>query len=140
MTCAGTVAVTRAIGRRFESTLPRAPLGSMRAVCYVPPTVSTRRKLAWISLLYFAQGFPFGIVVDNLPVYFRAHGVSLTEIGLLQVLGMPWTLKVFWAPLVDRFGSRARVITGALGVLAAATAAIPIFDPATLAPALVATL
>jgi len=32
--------------------------------------------------------------------------VSLQEIGLLSLLGLPWTLKVLWAPLVDRFGER----------------------------------
>ena len=34
-----------------------------------------RRKLFWVGVLYFAEGFPCGIVVDNLPVYFRTHGV-----------------------------------------------------------------
>jgi PAT family beta-lactamase induction signal transducer AmpG len=63
-----------------------------------------RDKLFWITVLYFAEGFPFGIVFDNLPVYFRIHGVSLTEIGLMSLLGAPWTLKVLWSPLVDRFG------------------------------------
>jgi PAT family beta-lactamase induction signal transducer AmpG len=91
--------------------------------------VSTRRKLGWIALLYFAEGFPFGLVVDNLPVYFRAHGLSLEAIGFLSVLGLPWSLKVFWAPLVDRFGDRRRWISAALLVIALATAAIPLFDP-----------
>ena len=59
-----------------------------------------RRKLTWIAILYFAEGFPFGLVIDNLPVYFRVHGVSLRDIGLMGLLGLPWTLKVLWAPLV----------------------------------------
>jgi PAT family beta-lactamase induction signal transducer AmpG len=92
--------------------------------------VSTRRKLLWIALLYFAEGFPFGLVVDNLPVYFRAHGVSLEAIGMLSVLGLPWSLKVFWAPLVDRVGERRHWITGALVVMTLATAALPLTDPA----------
>lgn len=92
--------------------------------------MSTRRKLLWIALLYFAEGFPFGLVVDNLPVYFRAHGVSLEAIGMLSVLGLPWSLKVFWAPLVDRVGERRHWITGALVVMMLATAALPLADPA----------
>lgn len=92
--------------------------------------MSTRRKLAWIALLYFAEGFPFGLVADNLPVYFRAHGVSLAAIGMLSVLGLPWSFKVLWAPLVDRFGSHRQWITGALVVMALATLAIPLADPA----------
>jgi PAT family beta-lactamase induction signal transducer AmpG len=90
--------------------------------------VSTKRKLFWISLLYFAEGMPMGIVIDTLPVYLRVHGVSLTAIGVLSSLTLPWTLKPLWAPLVDRFGSRQAWITAALLVMALATFAIPLDD------------
>jgi PAT family beta-lactamase induction signal transducer AmpG len=86
-----------------------------------------RRKLFWVSVLYFAEGFPFGIVADNLPVYFRTHGLSLTEIGLMNLLGMPWTLKVLWSPLVDRFGSRQQWIVPCLVTMALVLAALPFF-------------
>jgi len=89
-----------------------------------------RRKLSWVALLYFAEGFPYGLVADNLPVYFRAHGVSLTDIGLLTLLGLPWTLKVFWSPLVDRFGERRHWIAAALLVMAGLLALLPLLDPA----------
>ena len=92
--------------------------------------MNLRRKLWWISVLYFAEGFPFGIVVDNFPVYFRAHGVSLTEIGLMRLLGAPWTLKVLWSPLVDRFGTRQRWIVPCLVVMAAVLGILPLFDAA----------
>ena len=68
--------------------------------------ITTRTKLLWVALLYFAEGFPFGLLFDAFPVYFRIHGMSLTEIGLLSVVGLPWTLKFLWAPLVDIWGSR----------------------------------
>ena len=86
-----------------------------------------RRKLFWVSVLYFAEGFPFGIVVDNLPVYFRVHGVSLTAIGLMSLLGAPWTLKVAWSPLVDRFGTRQQWIVSCLLIMAVLLAALPLF-------------
>ena len=88
-----------------------------------------RRKLFWVSVLYFAEGFPFGIAIDNLPVYFRLHGVSLTEIGLMSLLGAPWTLKVLWAPLVDRFGTRQQWSVSCLAILALVMAALPLFNP-----------
>lgn len=88
-----------------------------------------RRKLCWVAVLYFAQGFPFGIVVDNLPVYFAVHGVSLTELGLMSLLGAPWTAKVLWSPLVDRYGDRRTWVTGCLLVMAALIATLPLFDP-----------
>jgi MFS transporter, PAT family, beta-lactamase induction signal transducer AmpG len=88
-----------------------------------------RRKLAWIALLYFAEGFPFGIVNDNLPVYFRVHGVSLREIGLMGLLGLPWTLKVLWAPLVDQLGHPRRWIACSLLTMAVLLVMLPAFDP-----------
>jgi len=88
-----------------------------------------RRKLAWVAVLYFAEGMPFGVVKDVLPVYFRVHHVDLTDIGLASLLGLPWTLKVLWSPLVDRFGRRKDWISGCLVCLAVLCAAIPLFEP-----------
>ena len=68
--------------------------------------LSTRTKLTWVAILYFAEGFPFGLLFDAFPVYFRSHGVSLTDIGLISLAGLPWTLKFFWAPAVDLWGRR----------------------------------
>ena len=67
----------------------------------LPPV---HRKLALLSLLYFVQGLPFGFQATALPVLLRQQGVSLPAIGLLSLLSLPWSLKVFAAPLVDRFG------------------------------------
>ncbi len=60
-----------------------------------------RSKLLWVSLLYFSEGFPLGLFYDLFPVYFRQQGVELNKIGLLSLLGLSWTLKFLWAPLVD---------------------------------------
>lgn len=69
-------------------------------------TIPTRTKLIWVAILYFAEGFPFGLLFDAFPVYFRGHGVSLTDIGLISLAGLPWTLKFLWAPAVDVWGKR----------------------------------
>jgi MFS transporter, PAT family, beta-lactamase induction signal transducer AmpG len=88
-----------------------------------------RRKLLWIALLYFAEGMPFGIVKEVLPVYFRVHGVSLTAIGLMSLLGMPWTLKVLWSPLVDHYGERRQWIAACLVLLCVLLLAATGFAP-----------
>jgi PAT family beta-lactamase induction signal transducer AmpG len=62
-----------------------------------------RSKLFWVGVLYFAQGFPYGIFTDVLPVYFRRLGVDLREIGFLSLLGLAWTVKFLWAPAVDYY-------------------------------------
>jgi PAT family beta-lactamase induction signal transducer AmpG len=86
--------------------------------------VTKRKVLFWIAVLYFAEGLPFGIAYDVWPVFFRVHGVSLREIGLMSLLSLPWTWKLLWAPLVDRYGSRQHWITACLFVLGATTLAI----------------
>jgi MFS transporter, PAT family, beta-lactamase induction signal transducer AmpG len=63
------------------------------------------RKLGVLWTLYFVQGLPFGFQATALPVYLRASGFSLTAVGFASALALPWMLKIFWAPLVDRFGS-----------------------------------
>jgi PAT family beta-lactamase induction signal transducer AmpG len=65
-----------------------------------PPKI-LKSKLFWISLLYFSEGFPLGLFFDLFPVYFRQQGVELSKIGLLSLLGLSWTLKFLWAPLID---------------------------------------
>lgn len=102
--------------------------------------MTLRRKLAWIAVLYFAQGFPFGIAYKVWPVYFRLHGVSLAEIGLMSLLFLPYTLKTAWAPLVDRFGTRQRWVAGAEVALAGVTLVLLGLDPSHPGPALWAVL
>jgi len=89
-----------------------------------------RTKLLWVVLFYFAQGFPFGVVNDLLPVYFRTHGVALRDIGFLSFIGMPWTFKVFWSPLVDRFGTRQKWIVASLLGMGVILALLPLGNPA----------
>lgn len=76
-------------------------------------------KLVLVSLLYFAEGFPFGLIEQTLPVYFRIHGMSLVHIGLLSFLSLPYALKFIWAPAVDFLGSRRKWIAGAQLLMAA---------------------
>ena len=90
---------------------------------------SFRTKLLWVALLYFAEGFPFGLLFGAFPVYFRLHGMSLTEIGLLSVVGLPWTLKFLWAPVVDVVGSRRSWIVTCQGLLALDLGLLLFLDP-----------
>lgn len=55
----------------------------------------------WVALLYFSEGLPLGLFYDLFPVHMRQAGVGTAEIGLLSLLGLAWTVKFLWAPLVD---------------------------------------
>ena len=90
--------------------------------------MTLRKKLFWISIFYFTQGMPFGVVLDVLPVYFRQNGVSLTAIGMMGALTLPWTIKVLWSPILDRFGERRTWVTLCGFVMAIAMFCVPLFD------------
>jgi MFS transporter, PAT family, beta-lactamase induction signal transducer AmpG len=94
--------------------------------------MSFPRRLAVLSALYLAQGLPFGFQSFALPIFLRRQGVSLTAIGFLGALSLPWLLKPIWAPLVDRFGRTRRAwIVPLMAILAATCAAAALPDPST---------
>lgn len=88
------------------------------------------RRMRWVAILYFAQGFPFGVFREVWGVFFRAHGVALKEIGMMELLGLPWIIKPIWAPLVDRYGDRRHWIAGSLVVLSITLGLHATFDAA----------
>ena len=49
-------------------------------------------------------GLPFGIFFEVMPTYMRTVGCSLTDIGLVALAQVPWSLKLLWSPLIDRWG------------------------------------
>ena len=50
----------------------------------------------------FASGMPLYILIQLVPAWLRDSGVSLAEIGLFALVGLPYTWKFLWAPLMDR--------------------------------------
>ncbi|MDQ7779702.1 MAG: MFS transporter [Planctomycetota bacterium] len=67
-------------------------------------TAGSSQNYFWIAVLYVAQGFPFGFINEAMPIAFRQAGVDLKKIGLLSLVGLPWTLKFLWSPAVDFLG------------------------------------
>ncbi|HSQ00912.1 MAG TPA: MFS transporter [Candidatus Dormibacteraeota bacterium] len=91
--------------------------------------MTLRRKLGWVAVLYFAESLPFGVVREVMPVYLRYSGVDLAAIGLYSLMGLPWTFKVVWSPLIDRYGDRRTWMAVCLAVIAIATAALGSIPP-----------
>jgi PAT family beta-lactamase induction signal transducer AmpG len=72
------------------------------------PTLSESRLLRFITFgaLYFAQGVPWGFVSVAYLTYLTDRGLSNTEVGAaLGLAYLPWSFKVFWGPIIDRFPS-----------------------------------
>lgn len=51
----------------------------------------------------FASGMPLYVLFQLVPVWLSEGGVSLVEIGLFALVGVPYTWKFLWAPMMDRW-------------------------------------
>lgn len=51
----------------------------------------------------FASGLPLYILISLVPAWLRTEGVGLKEIGLFTLIGLPYTWKFFWSPLLERY-------------------------------------
>ncbi|MGA8179768.1 MAG: AmpG family muropeptide MFS transporter [Desulfobacterales bacterium] len=54
-------------------------------------------------LMGFSCGLPLLLTITLLQAWMKEAGVDLTVIGLMALVGLPYTLKFLWAPLLDRF-------------------------------------
>ncbi len=54
-----------------------------------------------VLLLGFASGLPLALAGSTLAVWLTESGVDIATIGLFSLIGLPYTFKFFWAPLVD---------------------------------------
>lgn len=61
------------------------------------------RNLAVILLLGFSSGLPIALVGSTLQAWLTVDGVDLATIGLITLVGIPYTWKFLWAPVMDRF-------------------------------------
>lgn len=64
-----------------------------------------RYKFIVLLALYFAQGLPWKFLAIAFPVVMRRSGVGLEYIGLFSLITLPGSVKLLWAPYVDRWGS-----------------------------------
>ena len=69
-------------------------------------------KMLVMLLTGFSSGLPLLLTGSTLKFWMREEGLDLTTIGFFGLVGLPYTLKFLWAPLMDRiippFGGRRR--------------------------------
>jgi PAT family beta-lactamase induction signal transducer AmpG len=57
----------------------------------------------WILLLGFSSGIPLALTGTTLQAWMATEKVDLAVIGIFSLVGIPYTIKILWAPLMDRF-------------------------------------
>lgn len=68
-------------------------------------TVFTNRRMAVTLLLMFASSFPLPLTSSGttFQVWLKRSGVDIKTIGALTLVGLPYSFKFLWAPLLDRY-------------------------------------
>ena len=59
-------------------------------------------RLGIMLPLGFASGLPLALTGGTLQAWLTEAGLDLTTIGLFAYVGLPYTLKFLWAPVMDR--------------------------------------
>ncbi len=61
------------------------------------------RRMQAVLLTSFASGLPIALTGSTLQAWYTEAHVNLMTIGLLSLVGLPYLLKVLWAPLMERY-------------------------------------
>lgn len=101
--------------------------------------LSTRMLVTLV--MGFASGMPLLLTADVLKFWLRSEGIDLVSIGLLSLIGLPYSIKFLWAPLLDRFsipglGRRRGWLLVTQGTLAVGLLLIGLLEPGSYLPAM----
>ena len=64
--------------------------------------VLANRRIGIMLPLGFASGLPLALTAGTLQAWLTVAGLDLKTIGVFTLVGLPYTLKFLWAPLMDR--------------------------------------
>ncbi|PCI64342.1 MAG: MFS transporter [Kordiimonadales bacterium] len=69
-----------------------------------------KKPLLAAFMLGMTSGFPLTLILGVMTVWLSKYGISKTTIGLFTLATLPYSLKVLWAPILDKlsFGRWAR--------------------------------
>jgi PAT family beta-lactamase induction signal transducer AmpG len=86
-------------------------------------------------IMGFSCGLPLLLTISVLQAWMKDEGVDLTVIGMMALVGLPYTVKFLWAPLLDRYtlpflGRRRGWLLAAQLALAIAIAGLGCTSPA----------
>lgn len=65
-------------------------------------SIYTQRRVLSMIFLGFSAGLPFSLVSSTLSAWLADEQVSLSVIGYFSLVGVAYSIKVLWAPIVDR--------------------------------------
>ncbi|HOC45590.1 MAG TPA: MFS transporter, partial [Syntrophorhabdaceae bacterium] len=60
-------------------------------------------RMIIMVVLGFASGLPLPLTSGTLQAWLTTAGIDIKMIGIFSIVGLPYTLKFFWSPFMDRF-------------------------------------
>jgi PAT family beta-lactamase induction signal transducer AmpG len=69
----------------------------------MPSNLAAFHRLIAVLCLGFASGLPLALTGQAMQAWLTVDGVDIATIGFLGLVGIPYTFKFLWAPLMDRF-------------------------------------
>jgi MFS transporter, PAT family, beta-lactamase induction signal transducer AmpG len=60
------------------------------------------KRIALMLPLGFASGLPLALTSGTLQAWLTVAGVDLKTIGIFTLVGLPYSVKFLWAPVIDR--------------------------------------
>ena len=61
------------------------------------------KRMLLVYWIGFISGLPLMLTGSVLQAWFASENVSLTSIGLITLVGLPYTYKFLWAPVLDKY-------------------------------------
>ena len=111
-----------------EPATARALGGTARRSWREAFAVYAHRRVIAMAFLGFSAGLPFLLIFSTLSFWLREAGVERSTIGFFSWVGITFSIKVLWAPVVDRLPlplltqvlgkRRSWMLAGQLGVVA----------------------
>lgn len=101
--------------------------------------IYTRPRVVAMSFLGFSAGLPFLLVFSTLTYWLSDAQVDKSTIGFFTLIGVTYSIKLFWAPVIDRLplavlsrllGQRRAWILLAQLMIAAGLVGMALTDPA----------
>jgi PAT family beta-lactamase induction signal transducer AmpG len=83
--------------------MPSTPSPDASATARPSPPLAALHRLVIVTLLGFASGLPLALTGQAMQAWLSLDGLDLKTIGFLSLVGLPYTFKFLWAPLMDRF-------------------------------------
>ncbi len=91
-----------------------------------------RSAWGWIPTLYFAEGFPYVLIVTVAMIMYKQLGLSNADVTLYTAwLYLPWVIKPLWSPFIDLMKTKRWWVLLTQFILGAGLAGIAFIIPTT---------